>query len=141
MFDCEKMNDLILVHYYDGVYSAQIQDEYGIADAVEFYFTWLTGMANKYDINADYDETPDGIECLRDDIIVYLEEQLQCIDLEEQFTNAKYYIEERGLVDEENQVDDWDIFEAVDYSEMDYKSIIYEHVIEEFRNDGFIVLH
>ena len=67
-----RFDDLLLLNYYEGWFSGAIQDESYIGDAVEFYFGWLTGIANEYDIPTDYEECPDGCKALHEDIEEYL---------------------------------------------------------------------
>ena len=134
-----KLEDLCLLNYYEGWYTGATQDESYIADATEIYFTWLTGLANEYNVNADFDETPDGCQELHNDIEEYLKENITFIDLEEEYEYAEEYIKDRGLIDD-NQIDSYDIYEAVDWSEMNYKNIIYEHVIKKFKENKYEVI-
>lgn len=134
-----KLEDLCLLNYYEGWYTGAIQDESYIADATEMYFAWLTGMANEYNINTDFDETPDGCQELHNDIEEYLKENITFIDLEEEYEYAEEYIKDHGLIDD-NQIDSYDIYEAVDWSEMNYKSVIYEHVIDKFKENKYEII-
>lgn len=77
----DRFNDLLLLNYYEGWFSGAIQDESYIDDAVEFYFGWLTGIANEYDIPTDYEECPDGCQALHEDIEEYLKDNIICGDL------------------------------------------------------------
>lgn len=77
----DRFNDLLLLNYYEGWFSGAIQDESYIGDAVEFYFGWLTGIANEYDIPTDYEECPDGCQALHEDIEEYLKDNIIWGDL------------------------------------------------------------
>lgn len=134
-----KLEDLCLLNYYEGRYTRAVQDKSYIADATEIYFAWLTGLANEYNIKADFDETPDGCQELHNDIEEYLKENIIFIDLEEEYEYAEEYIKDRGLIDD-NQIDSFDIYEAVDWSEMNYKSVIYEHIISKFKENKYEII-
>lgn len=71
-----RFEDLLLLNYYEGWFSGAIQDESYVEDAIEFYFGWLTGMANEYGIPTDYDESPDGCSALHEDIEEYLKDSI-----------------------------------------------------------------
>ena len=77
----DRFNNLLLLNYYEGWFSGAIQDESYIGDAVEFYFGWLTGIANEYNIPTDYEECPDGCQALHEDIEEYLKDNIIWGDL------------------------------------------------------------
>lgn len=71
-----RFEDLLLLNYYEGWFDGAIQDESYVEEAIEFYFGWLTGMANEYGIPTDYDKSPDGCSALHEDIEEYLKDSI-----------------------------------------------------------------
>lgn len=90
-----RFNDLLLLNYYEGWFSGAIQDESYIGDAVEFYFGWLTGIANEYDIPTDYEECPDGCQALHEDIEEYLKDNIIWGDLVDMSNEVMFAVQSR----------------------------------------------
>lgn len=90
-----RFNDLLLLNYYEGWFSGAIQDESYIGDAVEFYFGWLTGIANEYDIPTDYEECPDGCQALHEDIEEYLKDNIIWGDLVDISNEVMFAVQSR----------------------------------------------
>lgn len=91
----DRFNDLLLLNYYEGWFSGAIQDESYIGDAVEFYFGWLTGIANEYDIPTDYEECPDGCQALHEDIEEYLKDNIIWGDLVDISNEVMFAVQSR----------------------------------------------
>lgn len=90
-----RFDDLLLLNYYEGWFSGAIQDESYIGDAVEFYFGWLTGIANEYDIPTDYEECPDGCQALHEDIEEYLKDNIIWGDLVDISNEVMFAVQSR----------------------------------------------
>lgn len=90
-----RFNDLLLLNYYEGWFSGAIQDESYIGDAVEFYFGWLTGIANEYDIPTDYEECQDGCQALHEDIEEYLKDNIIWGDLVDMSNEVMFAVQSR----------------------------------------------
>lgn len=106
-----RFNDLLLLNYYEGWFSGAIQDESYIGDAVEFYFGWLTGIANEYDIPTDYEECPDGCQALHEDIEEYLKDSIIHGDLVDIGNEVMFAVQSRY---DDEKIYECDVLEIVD---------------------------
>lgn len=137
--DC-VFEDLLLLNYYEGWYSGAILDESYIGDATEWYFGWLTGIANDYDIPTDYDETPDGCDALHKDIEDYLRKHIAHVDLDDVADYALTTI--KDIYDySPNHIYEMDIFTIVDHVRIieEMMSIIYAHCVEVINKEYKVI--
>lgn len=130
----DRFKDLMLLNYYEGWFSGAIQDETYVKDAIEFYFGWLTGIANEYNIPTDYEECPDGCDALHDDIEAYLEDNIVYGDLANIADYILLTIEER-YKDAPQKLYEFDVLEIIDNesSVSDLIQIIYDYCLKEVR--------
>lgn len=94
-----KLNDLLLLHYYDGVHSGQCEvdfDNYEIHNKT--YMNWLSEIAKKYELDIDK-----NIENSFDIICEYLENCLNVVDIEELSEEIAKDIEDDFV--EESEID------------------------------------
>lgn len=132
-----KFQDLMTLNYYEGWFSGAIQDESYVPYAIEWYFGWLTGLANEYDIPADYDETPDGCDALREDIEEYLTEHIVHCDLEDIKDYVLATIQDRYNNKKPDYIYEDDILEMIDNERMvtELMDMIYIYCIEEIKKE------
>lgn len=135
-----KFQDLMTLNYYEGWFSGAIQDESYVQDAIEWYFGWLTGLANEYDIPADYDETPDGCDALKEDIEEYLKEHIAYCDKDDvaDYTLATI----KDIYDNsQDHIYEMDIFTIVDHERIitDMMFEIYNHCVKRVSKEYEVI--
>lgn len=133
-----RFDDLLLLNYYEGWFSGAIQDESYIGDAVEFYFGWLTGIANKYDIPTDYEECPDGCQALHEDIEEYLKDNIIHDDLTDISNEVMFAVQSRY---NDEKIYECDVLEIVDNVREVSELIdtIYFYCLEEVKKEYNVI--
>lgn len=133
-----RFDDLLLLNYYEGWFSGAIQDESYIGDAVEFYFGWLTGIANEYNIPTDYEECPDGCQALHEDIEEYLKDNIIHGDLTDISNEVMSAVQSRY---DDEKVFEYDVLEIVDNVRevSDLIDSIYFYCLEEVKKEYNVI--
>ena len=133
-----RFDDLLLLNYYEGWFSGAIHDESYIGDAVEFYFGWLTGIANEYNIPTDYEECPDGCQALHKDIEEYLKDNIIYDDLTDISNEVMFAVKSRY---DDEKIYECDVLEIVDnvreVSEL--KDTIYFYCLEKVKKEYNVI--
>lgn len=134
-----RFEDLLLLNYYEGWFDGTIQDESYVEDAIEFYFGWLTGMANEYGIPTDYDESPDGCSALHEDIENYLKENIISVDLQDTTDYVLATIQDRYK--DAPHIYEMDIFEIIDNERIitQTMAMIYLHCINQIKKEYKVI--
>lgn len=134
-----RFEDLLLLNYYEGWFSGAIQDESYVKDAIEFYFGWLTGMANEYGIPTDYDESPDGCSALHEDIEEYLKNNIVTVDLEDTADYVLLSLKERYK--DAPHLYEMDILEVIDNERIvtETLDIIYSYCIDKINKEYKVI--
>jgi len=134
-----RFEDLLLLNYYEGWFSGAIQDESYVEQAIEFYFGWLTGIANEYGIPTDYDESPDGCSALHEDIEEYLKDNIVTVDLEDTADYVLLTIKERYK--NAPHIYEMDILEVIDNERIvtETLDIIYMHCIDQIKKEYMVI--
>ena len=134
-----RFEDLLLLNYYEGWFSGAIQDESYVEDAIEFYFGWLTGIANEYGIPTDYDESPDGCSALHEDIEEYLKHSIVTVDLEDTVDYVMLSIKERYK--DAPHLYEMDILEVIDNERTitEAMDIIYLFCIDQIKKEYKVI--
>ena len=134
-----RFEDLLLLNYYEGWFDGAIQDESYVEEAIEFYFGWLTGMANEYGIPTDYDESPDGCSALHEDIENYLKENIICVDLQDTADYVLATIQHRYK--DAPHIYEMDILEVIDNERIvtETMDIIYLYCINQIKKEYKVI--
>lgn len=134
-----RFEDLLLLNYYEGWFDGAIQDESYVEDAIEFYFGWLTGMANEYGIPTDYDESPDGCSALHEDIENYLKENIISVDLQDTADYVLATIQDRYK--DAPHIYEMDILEMIDNERIitETMDIIYLYCINQIKKEYKVI--